>query len=53
MKAQLEVSGELLGRAKRFWQINKWRQAYRVAIQSKKAMGKAQSIYSSILRSRV
>ena len=51
MKAQMEVSGELLGRAKNLWQNHKWHQAYRVAMQSQKAIDKAQSIYSSVIRS--
>ena len=53
MKAQMEVSGELLGRAKSLWQNNKWHQAYQVAIQSQKAIDRAQSIYSSVIKSQV
>jgi hypothetical protein len=52
MRAQLEVSGELLGKAKDLWQANKWHQAYLVAIQSQEAMDKAQSIYSSVIMNR-
>ena len=33
MKAQLEVSGELLGKSKSLWKENKWHQAYRVALE--------------------
>ena len=51
MKAQIEVAGELLGRAKNLWQRNKWHQAYRVAIESQKAIDKAQSLYTSVIRS--
>ena len=47
MKAQLEVSYELLGKAKSLWRENKWHHAYRVALQSQEAMNKAQRIYSS------
>lgn len=50
MKAQLEVSCELLGKAKGFWKENKWHQAYRVALQSQEAMNKAQSIYSTAIK---
>jgi hypothetical protein len=46
MKAQLEVSYQLLYKAKTLWQENKWRQAYQVALQSQKAMNNAQGIYS-------
>lgn len=49
MKAQLEVSHELLGKAKSLWRENKWHRAYRVALQSQEAMNKAQSIYSSVI----
>lgn len=52
MKAQLEVSGELLGKAKELWQANKWQKAYLVALQSQEAMNKAQSIYSSVIMAR-
>jgi hypothetical protein len=45
MKAQLEVSNDLLKRAKNLWERNKWHQAYLVALQSQKAMNKAQNIY--------
>jgi hypothetical protein len=45
MKAQLEVCHELLAKAKSLWQENKWHQAYQVALQSQKAMNKAQNIY--------
>lgn len=47
MKAQLEVSCELLGKAKTLWNEDKWQQAYQVALQSQEAMDKAQRIYSS------
>lgn len=52
MKAQLEVSYELLGEAKSLWKGKKWHQAYRVALQSQEAMNKAQSIYSSAIKAR-
>ena len=50
MKAQLEVSHELLVNAKNLWKKNKWHRAYRAALQSQKAMNKAQSIYCSFLK---
>ena len=50
MKAQVEVSGELLAKAKSLWRWNKWHQAYNLAMQSQKAMDRAQSIYSSSLK---
>lgn len=50
MKAQLEVSRELLVNAKSLWKENKWHRAYRAALQSQKAMNKAQSIYCSFLK---
>lgn len=49
MRSQLEVSRELLGKAKKLWQENKWHQAYRVALEAQKAINKAQSLYSSSL----
>ncbi|MGW8195370.1 MAG: hypothetical protein ACWGOX_14020 [Desulforhopalus sp.] len=52
MKAQLEVSCELLHKAKSLWQENKWQQAYHVALQSQGAMNRAQRIYSSVLKTR-
>ena len=52
MKAQLEVSSELLGKAKNLWNNNKWHQAYRVALQSQDAMSRAQSIYCSVIKGR-
>lgn len=52
MKAQLEVSCELLGEAKNLWKRNRWQQAYSVALQSQEAMDRAQNIYRSAIRSR-
>jgi hypothetical protein len=52
MKAQLEVCGSLLERAKALWNQNKWHQAYRVLLQSQEAMNRAQHIYSSVLTGR-
>lgn len=52
MKSQMQVSNELLGEAKDFWQENKWDKAYRIALESQEAMNKAQNIYSSAIRSR-
>ncbi len=49
MKAQLEVSCELLDKAKNLWDENKWNQAYRAALQSQEAMNRAQSIYRSVI----
>ena len=50
MKAQLEVSHQLLDKAKNLWKEHKWHQAYRVALQSQKAMNNAQGIYSLAIR---
>lgn len=47
MKAQMDVSNELLRQAKTLWQENKWKKAYNVARQSQAAIDKAQSIYIS------
>jgi len=47
MKAQLEVSRELLDNAKALWGRNQWRRAYLVALESQEAMNRAQNIYSS------
>ena len=52
MKAQLEVSYELLSRAKSLWKENRCHQAYRVALQAQKAMNNAQCIYSSAIKVR-
>lgn len=52
MKAQIDVSSRLLGKAKSLWKENKWQQAYRVALQSQEAMNKAQNIYRSVVISR-
>lgn len=52
MKAQLEVSHELLGEAKCLWKEDRWHQAYRVALQSQEAMNKAQSLYCAVVESR-
>ena len=45
MRAQMQVSQELLGKAKHLWHNKKWHQAYRVALQSQEALDKAQHIY--------
>lgn len=50
MKAQLEVSYELLNRAKSLWKESEWHKAYRVALQSQEAMNKAQKIYCSAIK---
>jgi|GEM_PF-1449674 len=52
MKAQLDVSSELLSKAKSLWRENKWDRAYLVSLQSQEAMDRAQSIYSSAIRAR-
>lgn len=52
MKAQLEMSCELLGRAKGLWKENQWHQAYRVALQAQRAMNKAQKIYCLVIKTR-
>lgn len=49
MRAQLDVSCKLLGKAKNLWKENKWQQAYKVALQSQEAMNKAQRIYRSVV----
>jgi hypothetical protein len=45
MKAQLEVSADLLAQAKRLWHTNNSLQAYRAARQAQDAMNRAQNIY--------
>lgn len=52
MKAQMEVSYELLRKAKTLWRENQWSKAYLVSLQSQEAMDRAQSIYSSAIRAR-
>ena len=47
MKANIDVSNQLLHQAKDLWRGNKYHQAYRVARQSQEAINKAQSIYIS------
>lgn len=50
MQAQLQVSRELLHRAKGLWAENRWQQAYRVALKSQEAMNRAQRLYISSLQ---
>lgn len=50
MKAQLEVSSELLGEARELWKGHEWHQAYRVARQAQEAMNRAQAIYCRAIR---
>lgn len=52
METQMEISRELLGKAKNLWNQNRWHHAYRTALQSQKAMNEAQSIYSSMIAAR-
>ena len=52
MEAQMEISHELLGKAKNLWNQNRWHLAYRTVLQSQKAMNKAQRIYSSMISAR-
>ncbi|WP_136798419.1 MULTISPECIES: hypothetical protein [Desulfosediminicola] len=52
MKAQMDVSLELLRKSQKLWEENKWDRAYLVSLQSREAMDKAQSIYSSAIRAR-
>ena len=52
MKAQIEVSNELLGESKSLWRENKWHRAYRVALESQKAMNQAQRIYGWAIKTR-
>lgn len=49
MRAQIDVSAELLGNAKYLWRKRKWDKAYQAALQSQEAMDKAQRIYSSVI----
>lgn len=52
MQAQMEISGELLGKAKNLWNQHRWRQAYQTALRSQDAIDKAQQIYSSMIAAR-
>ena len=52
MKAQMDVSLELLRKSQKLWEENKWDRAYLLSLQSQEAMDKAQSIYSSAIRAR-
>ncbi|MGI9536361.1 MAG: hypothetical protein ACR2PB_04780 [Desulfocapsaceae bacterium] len=52
MKAQMEISRDLLGKAKNLWNQNRWRQAYQTALQSQDAMNRAQRLYSSAIAVR-
>lgn len=52
MAAQLEVCGELLGKAKKLWEEHRWDQAYYVSRQSQEAMNRAQSLYISAIKAR-
>lgn len=53
MKAQIDVASKLLRKAKNLWEHHKWQQAYSIALQSQKAMNRAQSIYKSAIRTRI
>lgn len=50
MKAQMEVSFELLQQAKKLWRDNQWSRACLVSRKSQKAMDRAQAIYRSAIR---
>ncbi|SDO79183.1 hypothetical protein [Desulforhopalus singaporensis] len=52
MKAQLEVTSNLLGKAKNHWGKHQWQQAYRSIAQSQEAMNKAQCLYIQALDMR-
>lgn len=52
MQAQMEISRELLAKAKNLWNQNRWRQAYQTALQSQDAMNRAQRLYSSAIAVR-
>ncbi len=52
MRAQMDISGELLGKAKNLWHQNRWQQAYRTALESQDAIDRAQHIYSSMIAAR-
>ncbi len=52
MKAQMEISGELLSKAKNLWDQHRWRQAYQTALRSQDAIDRAQRIYSSMIAAR-
>ncbi len=52
MEAQMEISCELLGKAKTLWSQNRWHKAYRTVLQSQRAMNRAQHLYSSMIAAR-
>ena len=52
MRAQMDISGELLGKAKFLWHQNRWQQAYQAALESQDAINRAQHIYSSMISAR-
>ncbi len=52
MKAQIEISRDLLRMAKRLWSENKWQRAYQAALKSQEAIDRAQRIYSSMIVAR-
>ena len=52
MKSQLSQCNQLLKRAKSLWEKNKWHQAYGTALNSQKAMDRAQAIYRSVLKNK-
>ena len=52
MRAQMDISGELLGKAKNLWHQNRWQQAYQTALMSRDAIDRAQHIYSSTIAAR-
>jgi len=52
MQAQIEQSGELLGKAKWLWSNQRWQSAYRAALQSQEAIDRAQHLCRSMLSRR-
>lgn len=52
MKAQIEVSGELLVKAKSLWSENRWQLAYLTALQSQEALDRGQRLYRSMIIGR-
>ena len=52
MSSQIEISGELLGKAKNLWNEHRWHSAYRAALQSQEALDKAQLLYRAMIAGR-
>lgn len=52
MRAQMEVSQEMLGKARNLWEQKKFQKAYHVALQSQEAIDRAQQLYVVFLQRR-